>query len=151
MYGGYLDSVYKQVPEIEQLSYNEHLQLLFKDSTDFTGSYIKNLNKLGFEATAIIANDLVLQKKWVKENVISTGKDILFEQVISFKPDILWIDNLSLVDEKWIRQIKEEINSILLVIGYHCSPVNAKVLDSLPAPLDMAPNRESACPTNRKA
>lgn len=132
MYAGYLDSVYKLVPDINHLSYDEHLRLLFRDSTDFTGSYIKNLKKLGFEASAVIANDHVLQKKWMIENGFSND-NLLTEQVIQYNPDILWIDNLGLVDEKWIRKIKENTGNIKLVIGYHCSPVNAKVLDSVKA------------------
>ena len=115
------------------LPYEAHINLLLGDSTEFVGSYIRNFRKLGVDANCVIANDSYLQKKWRQENGIKTDKyqDILFEQVNSYKPDILWIENLSYVSLGWLNSVRQQIKSVRLIVGYHCAPFNAKVLDSL--------------------
>jgi spore maturation protein CgeB len=131
MYSGYLDSVYENTPGIKNLTYEEHLNKLFIDATDFTGSYIKNFKKLGLQASALISNDKLLQQKWLRENGLKNEENILFEQVRKFDPEVLWIDNMSLVDEQWIQNVRNRQKRLKLVIGYHCSPLNSRVLKCL--------------------
>jgi len=133
MYSGYLDSFYTKNSEILKMPYEEHLTHLLEDSTEFVGSYIKNFRKLGIDAECIIANDNILQQKWSTENKLNhkREKEILFEQVKFYDPDILWIENLSLIDFDWLTHIKNKLKHIKLIVGYHCAPFNKKVLDSL--------------------
>lgn len=132
MYPGFLDSFYQHNPFVQKLSYEEHNNKLLNDPSDFTGSYIKNLKKLGVEAYAIVANDKKLQKKWVEEHKFSKTPDILYEQVRSYMPEILWLDNMGLVDDRWIRKIRNDLKGLKLVAGYHCAPINANILKCLP-------------------
>ena len=133
MYSGYLNSFYAKNSEILKMPYEEHLNYLLEDSTEFVGSYIRNFRKLGIDARCIIANDNILQKKWSTENVLNhkSGNEILFEQVKLYDPDILWIENLSLISFDWLTHIKNNLKNIKLFVGYHCAPFNKKVLDSL--------------------
>jgi spore maturation protein CgeB len=133
MYSGYLDSFYSRNSEILKTPYEEHLDHLLEDSTEFVGSYIRNFRKLGIDVSCIIANDNMLQKKWSRENRINNRgeKDILFEQVKLHNPDILWIENLSMVSFSWLTQVKNNPGNIKLIVGYHCAPFNKKVFDSL--------------------
>jgi spore maturation protein CgeB len=133
VYSGSLDSFYQKNPEIDRFLYEEHLRAFLDNSTEFVGSYLKNFRKLGFDAKGIIANDKVLQKKWEKEHRINNHKteEILFEQVKSFQPEILWIENLSLVDEEWLNNVRKNVKSIRLIIGYHCAPINSKIKESI--------------------
>jgi spore maturation protein CgeB len=133
MYSGYLDSFYSKNSEIMKLSYEEHLTHLLEDSTEFVGSYIRNFRKLGIDASCIIANDNILQNKWSKEIGLNhkSGREILFEQVKLCNPDILWIENLSLIDFDWLTHVKNSLKNIKLIVGYHCAPFNRKVLNSL--------------------
>lgn len=133
MYSGYLDLFYNSHSDLAHLSYKEHNALLLEETTEFAGSYIRNFRMLGVDAECVIANDEKLLKKWVRENGINPGKlsDILFDQVRSFSPDILWIENLSFVTADLLQQIRQQVKCIRLIIGLHCAPFNSKVLDSI--------------------
>ena len=133
MYSGYLNSFYHKNPDIDLLSFNEHKKSLLDDTTEFVGSYMKNFRKSGIEADCVICNDYRLQKKWGRERGINPDKswDILFDQVNSFLPDVLWIENLSFVTPEFLKNIRQYVTSVRLIVANHCSPFNAKVLASL--------------------
>lgn len=131
MYPGYLNSFDTRFRGIKNLSYYEHLNLLLNDSTEFAGSYTRTFKKLGINAECIIANYTLLQNKWTTKNIANfkNGKHILFEQVKKYKPEILWIENLSYTDKEWLAKIRTEVKSIKLIIAYHCSPLSQKIID----------------------
>jgi spore maturation protein CgeB len=133
MYSGYLESFYRRFPKTNMLSYEDHYNLLMDDTTEFAGSYTRNFRKSGIDAKCIIANDSVLQCKWRSENKIGSEKksDILFEQTKSFKPDILWIENLGYINTDWFRNIRDKIKSIRCIVAYHCAPYTKNVLEKL--------------------
>jgi len=138
MYAGSLDHFYQNRSKLESLSFNEHLELLLSESTEFAGSYNKNFRLKGVDSSCIIANDKILQTKWCIENGIKTRIDAetLLEQVRYYKPEVLWIDNLSLVSGSWLSDVRAQVKCIRLVIGYHCSPINSAISDSV-AGLDL--------------
>ena len=133
MYPGSLDTFYTKYPYLNDLSYKYHIALLLENTTEFIGSYNKNFRRSGLESECIIANDEKLQKKWADENDIKSQDPavIILNQVKSFKPDILWIEDLNYTDAQWLNDIRQEVKSIKLIIAYHCSPFNKKVLDSI--------------------
>lgn len=135
VYTGNLEAFYNQHPEVRQLSYEDHLNLLLNETTEFVGSYIRNFRKQGIDAVCVIANDNDLQKKWVKENrpKYDEEKDILFEQVKAYNPEILWIENLSYTSKEWLNRVRRDIKSIKLIVAYHCAPFNSKIIVSLTA------------------
>jgi spore maturation protein CgeB len=133
MYTGSLNFFYKDKSGLDGLSYNEQLNSLITSTTEFVGSYNKTFIRLGIDAHCIIANDKLLQNKWCTEHGIEnrgSGKT-LFEQVRYYKPEVLWIENLGLINEEWLNSVNKQIKSIRLIIGYHCSPLNAKIENSL--------------------
>lgn len=133
MYSGYLDSFYQQFGQLKELSYEEHNDLLIKNTTEFTGSYIRTFRKLGIEARCVIANDSALQNKWRTENGNRSynHKKILFEQVKNFQPEILIIESLGFTDNEWLDNVRENVKSIKLIIAYHCSPISPKIFERL--------------------
>ena len=133
MYSGYLDLFYERNGQIKNFSFNAHYNKLLNETTEFVGSYTRGFRKLGLDAHFIIANDLNLQSKWSKENLLKDTKkeELLFNQVRFFQPEILWIDNLSLVDLDWLKSIRIKVKSIKLIVGYHCSPYGKRILDTL--------------------
>lgn len=133
MYSGYLDSFYQKHPDLANLTYTEHIHLLLGETTEFVGSYIRNFRRLGIDADCVIANDKQLLLKWGKEKGIIREKtgDIIFEQVSSFLPDVLLIENLSIVTPALLEKIRYEVPGVRLIIANHCAPFNSKVLESL--------------------
>jgi spore maturation protein CgeB len=133
MYQGYLDSFYRKNPQTKELVYNDHLNLLMNDATEFAASYIRNFRNLGIETKCVISNDNLLQRKWKSENKLNSDKnsDILFEQINSFKPEILWIEDLSQLNSDWFNNVRKKIKTVKLIVAYHCAPYNKVLLDKL--------------------
>lgn len=133
MYPGSLYHFYRNRSGLESLSFNEHLELLLSESTEFAGSYNKNFRLKGVDAECIIATDKTLQTKWCIEKGIKSRNEseILLEQVKYYKPEVLWIENLGLVNETWLLNARNQVKSIRIVIGNHCSPINSAIMDSL--------------------
>jgi len=133
MYSGSLELFYNSNAGLSALSYAEHNTLLIKETTEVVGSYIRNFRKHGVEADCVIANDTILLKKWAQERSIKSGKvnEILFDQVNLYSPDILWVENLSLVTADLLKNIRQQVKSVRLIIGLHCAPFNSKVLESI--------------------
>jgi spore maturation protein CgeB len=133
MYKGYLDSFYHKHIDVSGLSYLEHKKLLLDDTTEFVAAYLKNFQKIGIETDCAICNDIHLQKKWSKERNLDQYNDwkVLFDQIKTFGPDVLWIENLGYVTSGFLRHVRQQIPSIRLIAANHCSPLNSRVLESL--------------------
>lgn len=131
-YPQYLKSFYIKNPDTPLLTYKEQHLLLTQDSIESASAYVKNLNKIGIEAIEIITNATSLQNVWRKENKISQNipDDILIiEQVKQFKPEVVWIDDLSLVNTEWKSKLLDEVPSIKLFVGHHCAPFNENLIE----------------------
>jgi len=133
MYQGSLDSFYLDNPNTKSLSYDDHCNLLINNTTEFAGCYTRNFRNLGIDTKCVISNDTYLLNKWRSENSTNSVKksDILFEQINAFKPDILWIENLSYINTAWFKRVREEIKTIKLIIAYHCAPYDKKLIEKL--------------------
>jgi len=133
MYPGFLESFYIKNPQSKHMQYEDQYNLLLNNSTEFAASYTRNFRKLGIDAKCIISNDNSLQTKWKAENGLNSDKssDILFEQVNSFKPDILWIEDFSCLNSGWFTEVRNKIKTIKLIIAYHCAPYNKEILGKL--------------------
>jgi spore maturation protein CgeB len=135
MYPGYLKRFYENFPDTLNKSYTDHYDLLISDSTEFVASYTRTLSRLGIKAIAIIANDILLQKKWKIKYYTknSSEKNLIYQQINHYKPDILWIEDLRFVNEDLINYVRQRISSIKLIIAYHCAPWNSNILKKLKA------------------
>lgn len=121
VYDGYLRQFYSNKNKID-LSYDDLYERLMSDSTEFIASYITTFKKKGVKATAVIANDLSLQRKWADEYGSETG-NILSQQVRHYSPDIVWVEDLRFTDERFLSSFKTEFPFVKLLIAYHCAPV----------------------------
>jgi len=85
------------------------------------------LNKLGYKVWEPVANAEAMQKTWATENNISFDSncwllDIIKHQVIFYKPDILFIDDYHTLSKNFLNELKDNCNSIKLVIGWCGAP-----------------------------
>jgi spore maturation protein CgeB len=131
MYPEYLDSFHKMNPDTDNFSYDQHNRLLLDESTEFAGSYNRNFKKTGINAECIITNDANLQNKWLSERGIKSSSDIILEQIKKQRPEILWIESVLNLNAQWLRNIKNEVKSIKLIIAYHCAPYTPSILEKL--------------------
>ncbi len=131
IYPGYIELFHSKNPNFRELSYQAYYKSIFEDSTEFAASYSKTYNKLGIDAKCIIANNPILQDKWCVENNLRTKdrKSILLEQVKKHQPEVLFIEDLKLIDKEWIKTVRNEIKSIKKIVAYHCAPYDSNKLE----------------------
>jgi spore maturation protein CgeB len=132
MYRGYLASFNKRFPEIEGLSYSSQSEKLLNESYASIGSYIKVYRELGIEVECVITNARFLQKAWKAEKGFEkyNSKEIVFNQVKEFKPDVLMIEDIDFTERKWVEKIRTSVTELKLVIASHCAPYNLAMLEN---------------------
>ncbi|MEI7595027.1 MAG: glycosyltransferase [Bacteroidota bacterium] len=132
IYSECLTNYYLRFPEIHNSSYIEQYEHLTADSVEIAYSYSKNLRKLGVDAIDIISNADILQSRWAIEHLLTQNislKDLVFEQIKSYQPDIVWIDDSKLMDKSWASIVKKEVGSIKLIVSHICAPYNSKLAE----------------------
>lgn len=90
------------------------------------GDYEYYLTKMGYCAEHIICNGIELQKKWAKEhNILSTGMELLIEQIKYYKPTVLFIQSPEIFENhvEVLNNLKNEIKSLKLIIAFRCAPM----------------------------
>jgi len=125
-YENFLKSFYRK-HNFKNCSYKEIHSSLMDELFGTSDFYSSNLLTLGVDAKDIIYNDSFLQKKWAQEKHISTTipfwifnkkkrdkneEEVLFKifihQVDEFKPDFLYIHNITLFSHKQLQLLKQK-------------------------------------------
>lgn len=146
-YPGFLRRYYKK-NGVSRFSYQEQKQALLSACFGTSNFYSCHLNELGHDASDIIANCIMLQLQWARENrfkvnrvatrmmpkwqrVPVVGKlliasrgllSILVEQIRLEHPDVLYIQDLSLIPPSLLRTLKSHVG---LMVGQIASPLPA--------------------------
>jgi len=124
----YIKSFYEKHPEAHSKSYSDQYQQLTNDSFEVANAYSKNLNKIGIEAYDIISNAEILQNTWKKENNLppeTTTQELIIKQLQFYKPEVVWVDDFSIVDKHWKSILLKQVPSIKLLVGHICAPYNS--------------------------
>lgn len=143
-YPEFLKNFYGKNPSSEKKTYDELKDKLLEESFGTSDFYSYNLKQLGHSANDIIVNDEVLQKTWARENNIKftqvpliskiqlfpyinrfIGKprwiqDIALAQIENEKPDVLYIQNLSILNADTLSKLKKYSK---LIVGQIASPM----------------------------
>lgn len=139
-YKDFLFQFYQRFPKNTSSSYHQTLKALL--ACDFgTGDfYSRNLASLGVPAQEVIINDSRLQKKWAQENscdkllyhldnvpylnkyiMSNWQEEILEQQITSYKPDVLFCQDIYLPSSKFLSKIKQR--SKIFIVGQCARPV----------------------------
>ena len=142
-----LDSYYSPVlrhfyqnNEVKGLGYQDQKTALLGLQFGTADFYSKNLQLLGHQAEEIIINDQALQKKWAREKGAFPAKyllddipyvklhyqthwqtEILERQILEYKPDILYCQDLSHPGTSFLTKLKSKLP--VFVIGQIASPI----------------------------
>jgi spore maturation protein CgeB len=133
LYTEYLKSYYQRFPNITLENYQSQYEHLLQDAREFIAAYTKNFNQIGIITHSIITNADPLQKCWAKENGYSE-KDrsgVVLQQIKKMKPDVLWLEDKTLISTSFINQMKTEYPKIKLIFGYQCAPYSSKEKEKL--------------------
>ncbi|MDD5434034.1 MAG: glycosyltransferase, partial [Nitrospira sp.] len=120
-YNGFLSSIYKKSQELLTATFNEQkarLQGQFFGDSDF---YSEGLKKAGWEADDLIVNCTPLQEAWAREeNFKGHSLNIAVEQIRGSKPEVVYIQDLSLCTREFLSAIRPYTD---LIVGQIASPV----------------------------
>ena len=112
-------------------NYFESLNKIFVQKYSVSNYITKALIEKNYECVEIINNVNFLQEKWVNEyGDSSSNEDILIQQIQYYKPDILYIGNVSIVNSTFIKKIKK-FNFVKLILGFHCAPFTPSIIKNL--------------------
>jgi spore maturation protein CgeB len=131
-YRDFLNNYYRSNPVITGKSFNEQYKHLMAEGYGYADYFPRYLEKnYAIKATEIIHNAVHLQKAWADENGSRlAGEDLLLEQIRSFGPEVLFIQNSANFDAGFVDRIREEVPSVRLLIGHCCSPFTARNLEA---------------------
>ena len=123
----YLKQIYIQNPSVKDQSYLFQYEYLISDCFGWADFWTHALSKLGHEVWEPVANAEAMQKTWAIENNISFDSnswllDIIKHQVLSYNPDVLFVDDYHTFSKNFLNELKANCNSIKLVIGWCGAP-----------------------------
>lgn len=129
-YRAFLSAYYTDNPTISSRPYADQLAHLMAQGFGWSDSYSRHLRALGVDAHEIVAN-AKLQKAWALEHnripiaseapFASVDKTLVLQQLQELKPDVVFFQDSLTFNGEWIRQLKRQVPSIRLVLGYLCS------------------------------
>jgi hypothetical protein len=143
-YPTFLRYFYAQHPELAQRPYAEQWRALMDQCFGTADFYSSNLQKLGHEATEVVANCEPLQRRWAKEHEIKLDEakwivrmrkgfvpwpqrvaadwfyPILIAQVKHYRPDVLYIQDMNGTSPVFLRKIRPYVR---LITGQIACPI----------------------------
>lgn len=132
----YYSSVYNELVENFEITHKNYQYFNFADHTkkfmEFSRgqefSYQYYLNQIGYDVDVIYYNYHTLQKKWAsEEKILNKSTDqILEEQIRRIKPSIIYFQNIFLLNDDFVLDIKKKFPFIKLIICWVCSPFSEK-------------------------
>lgn len=134
-YESFLNYFSKKHPDLDRKKFDVQLGLLLDEGFGWGNFFQMNLQKLGHEAYEIVYNADSLQGTWAKEYHLNvrSREEIFLHQLKMIRPDVLFLQSVSLFHNIFIKKIREEVPSIKLIIGWLCAPYTEETKKSLAA------------------
>jgi spore maturation protein CgeB len=123
-YSSYLEKFQNKSPHLQASSYYEILYEFLKDGFGSADFWKKNLEKTGeFTCEEIIFNYKKLQVKWAEENKVQFDEanwaiEIVQEQISAFKPEVIFLEDHSMLNPEEIKCIRKNNPCIKKIIGW---------------------------------
>jgi len=112
-YDDFLTSFYKSSPSVAELGYKEQHARLMARRFGCGDAYSVGLRNIGIEAETMVLNARPLQAAWAREQgFIPAGRtrkwdpDVFIAQVQALRPDVLYLQELSVAREEVIAAVK---------------------------------------------
>ncbi len=126
-YPPFLDVFYQKNPDFNQFSYAEMLDKLLSTYFADTGAAHHHMVKHGLDSNIIIVNCEPLQKQWAAENQVpysssNWAKEIAFEQVKSFQPDVFYLESVFEYFGQFVNEIRPHVKKVISWISTPFSP-----------------------------
>lgn len=114
-------------PHYKQLNYRELYDLYIKGCAGWHSNYSAYLPRLGYETQDVCVNFEYLQKLWAKEQGVRYSnenwlKEIVTAQVQAFRPEVIFLDDLYIIDYDFRKFLREVCPNPVKIIGWRASP-----------------------------
>lgn len=112
-YPQFLNDVLQHLPMGGHCSYDQALEFVLQQCFGTFDAYSRGLRSLGWDAVDVIANSSYLQTKWILERNANYHKlrvvpDTLYVQIDHYRPDVLFMQNLSLIPPHHLAALRED-------------------------------------------
>jgi len=126
-YPEYVQQFYSRQPGLETRSYEQQHRALMDDCFLWSNFWSVALGELGYESEEIVANIEPMQKRWATEQGVEFDESqwlfqIVLAQIKKSRPEILFVTDYSTFSASFIRQVRSEVPSIKLVLGWCGAP-----------------------------
>jgi spore maturation protein CgeB len=109
VYGAFLDSHYRSNPGLDAASYDEQWRALMDTHFATADAYSHNLAKVGVAAHEVVVDAGPLQQAWAREHGVEPeGDALVLEQVRWFDPDVVYLQNLNVLDDATLAALRAE-------------------------------------------
>ena len=108
-YGAFLESHYGSHPGLADASYAQQWQALMDTHFATADAYSHNLEKIGIAAHEIVVDAADLQRAWAREHDVELeGDALVLEQVRWFRPDVVYLQNLNVLDDATLTRFRAD-------------------------------------------
>jgi spore maturation protein CgeB len=125
-YPGFLADFYRGRPDVAETGFEEQRRAFMAEGFGTCDALSVNLRRLGHEAQEIVVNAEPMQRAWGREHGLEPEPDaphwqpgILAEQIRTVRPDVLYVQELGPVPDRFWAGVKEHVR--LTVAQVACS------------------------------
>lgn len=108
-YGSFLEAHYRSRPGLRDATYDEQWRALMDTHFATADAYSHNLAKVGVAAHELVVNAEFLQRAWAHEHGAALeGDALVLEQVRRFEPDVVYFQNLGVLEDRTMAALKRD-------------------------------------------
>lgn len=121
-YTGFLNSLYGRLPELAAYPYWRQKRKIIEQCFGDSDFYSAAMRAAGWDADDVIVNCEALQFAWAAEKGLAAGDwaAVLLAQVSEFKPDVVYLQDLSLASKELLQALRPLTT---LIAGQIASPL----------------------------
>lgn len=106
-YGAFLDAHYGSDPTLSSRPYDEQWAALMRTFFGTADAYSHFLKALGHDAHEVVVNCAPLQAAWAREHGVSGDSEVVLRaQVEDFRPDVIYLQNLHVLSDQAMADLR---------------------------------------------
>ncbi len=122
----YLQKLYSRRPGLDREPYEKQRAEIRDDAFGWADFWSHYLSQEGMDADECLVNAKAAQSAWASERGVAVPGDwlrgIAAARVAAFAPEVLFIDDFSIFPEAWVRELRQRVRSIKLIIAWCGAP-----------------------------
>ncbi len=127
-YPAFLDAHYARNPALERSPYDEQWHALMATFFGTSDAYSHHLASLGHPAHEVVVNCAPMQAAWWREHAGGTDRvgneTVLVRQARAFEPDVVYVQNLHLLSDGTLAELRETCGYVVGQIASAAPPLD---------------------------